>query len=74
MYTVSNATCQDINIKIRNAEGIEIEDILAQGEVVYGVSQQAVDLLSFYELLGVVKIELSDGKEPRKSHWLTEGF
>jgi hypothetical protein len=73
-YKLSNISEQKVTVKIVTQDGTQIEDYLEIGEVVYGLNDNAVSQLKFYQLLGLIKIEETEHCEDPKVRWLVEGF
>lgn len=55
-------------------DGQRIEDYLEDGEIVYGLNENAVEQLRFYEMIALIKIEETEHAEDPKVRWLIEGF
>ncbi len=73
-YKVTNISGQRVTLEITTQTGEKVEDFLEEGEVVYGINENAVRQLRFYEWLMLVKIEETDERENPKVRWLVEGF
>jgi hypothetical protein len=70
---VSNISGQKVTLKITTKTGDQVEDFLEEGEIVYGLNENAAVQLRMYEYLGLIKIDETDEEHP-KVRWLVEGF
>ena len=74
-YKVTNISGQRVTLMIRNSDGQDIEDHMEVDEVCYGLNENAAKLLVHYAVMGLIRIEMTDGKHaPDKVNWLVEGF
>jgi hypothetical protein len=73
LYRITNVANQRIGFSTITETGEVDVDYLEIDEVVYGVDEEAVKKLKFYENKGLIRIEDTD-RLNSKVHWLLEGF
>ncbi len=70
-YSARNISGQDIEIRVKNAQGVENVLTMHAGGVIVGLNYNGMSLLNRYALDGIIDIRVM---MEHKTNWIKEGF